>query len=214
MPPQGFENRNLLDEALAGQGARDASAAIQRAGEGRPCPPDPELDGLFADFAGRMPKRSAIPFVEQTTGEARSRRATGKVSERTITKGWMVFAGKRPPVQITGSEKIADIPVWSGLAVDVSGQPWLAQQAYKAGKFSGRPSIEERALRINGSRGLDWAHKRGATLPIDRLGRPQGADLRQSIAGFLGLGLLDQTGNVRRQDLPQLIAGHMAKLIR
>ncbi|MGO9899773.1 MAG: hypothetical protein ACLP0J_08790 [Solirubrobacteraceae bacterium] len=120
------ENLDSALEKLAGKAA-DREGKAQR--QPTPVRPDPELDELFRDFAKRMPRETALPFVKDRYVTVRVRRGwfSKPIDERRndpveLARGWPVLGNEFGMGEERASGNVRD---WSGLAVATDGSPWF-----------------------------------------------------------------------------------------
>ena len=132
MPPDGFENRDLLGEALRARdqeiGGQQAQQASGRRRELQSRSLDPVLEKLFTDFAARMPRRMSLPFVRYdpsgtyNAGRWYDRNMVTVYEEAEIgVRGWPI-RDKRLSKFGPSKEEDGD---WFGLAIDTKGNPWF-----------------------------------------------------------------------------------------
>lgn len=150
--------------------AGDAAAARAKASwADESCPPDPQLDALFVEFARRRRGTATVPFVEQRLvleeHRVRSGLFSSRIEKKTFYEDQEVACGWPIPTIGHRYSFSADTQVWYGLAIDIDGRPWLAQHADVQDDYR-RRAYTDQMLRVNGHRGY-WSDSKE---PL--LGRP------------------------------------------
>jgi hypothetical protein len=189
------EQQDLLGEALRSYDQNVIRQENERRLEQQPCPPDPELEALFKDFAQRMPRQKAVPFVRQNISQSNQLVKKSLWSGKTyvevekkeiikITSGWPIY--KIGDGHIFSTGKYGSGYVWHGLAIDIDAQPWLSSH--------GSPLKEVR---------VEGFSKNGLSA-----GRPKGPDLREAIMKYCS-----PMHGVNADNLPTFLAQGMAEVI-
>lgn len=194
-----------------------------------PCPADPELDRLFADFARRMNGRPATPFVKVTVTHGTKPHTTGRwpfkktetvstqhVTSHEVARGWVLPIEKKYKTSLEndgGWRYQAATFAEHILAVTTDGRPWFV--------------IRDNGKLYGGGEAPTDAYGK----PGPHVGPPIGSSIRRAIIDAFTINL-SEVGITHRQDylpnghpvtvvtggdiyemLPQYIAKMMARML-